>query len=123
MQTRLQLHTNKPRNTQQSKGMLVQALLLEHNVRFGDPECQGLMSRLDSDLLPALLAACRGGLQDVTLSWSDQVHPFHGLCFPFIAFAPFRPVACFSGGSQRGGSFFLIFHAEREYVQVVSPLA
>eukprot|EP00208_Stichococcus_sp_RCC1054_P007238 CAMPEP_0206143182 /NCGR_PEP_ID=MMETSP1473-20131121/19571_1 /ASSEMBLY_ACC=CAM_ASM_001109 /TAXON_ID=1461547 /ORGANISM="Stichococcus sp, Strain RCC1054" /LENGTH=481 /DNA_ID=CAMNT_0053538475 /DNA_START=268 /DNA_END=1714 /DNA_ORIENTATION=- len=48
------------------------ALLLEHNVRFGDPECQGLMSRLDSDLLPALLAACRGGLQDVTLSWSDQ---------------------------------------------------
>lgn len=31
-----------------------QALLLEHNVRFGDPECQGLLSLLDSDLLPAL---------------------------------------------------------------------
>jgi phosphoribosylamine-glycine ligase len=32
----------------------VQALLLEHNVRFGDPECQGLLSRLHSDLLPVL---------------------------------------------------------------------
>ncbi len=36
-----------------------QALLLEHNVRFGDPECQGLLSRLDSDLLPALQARFR----------------------------------------------------------------
>jgi hypothetical protein len=31
------------------------AKLLEHNVRFGDPECQGLMARLDSDLLAALM--------------------------------------------------------------------
>jgi phosphoribosylamine-glycine ligase len=37
----------------------VQALLLEHNVRFGDPECQGLLSRLDSDLLPVLQARAR----------------------------------------------------------------
>jgi hypothetical protein len=39
-----------------------QAKLLEHNVRFGDPECQGLMMRLDSDLLEALLMACDGKL-------------------------------------------------------------
>jgi phosphoribosylamine--glycine ligase len=32
--------------------------LIEFNVRFGDPECQALMLRLRSDLLPALLAAC-----------------------------------------------------------------
>jgi len=32
-----------------------QANLLEHNVRFGDPECQGLMARLDSDLVEALI--------------------------------------------------------------------
>ena len=25
----------------------LQAMLLEHNVRFGDPECQGLMARLE----------------------------------------------------------------------------
>lgn len=47
------------------------AKLLEHNVRFGDPECQGLMIRMDSDLLPALLAACQGNLQDVSVSWKD----------------------------------------------------
>lgn len=48
------------------------AMLLEHNVRFGDPECQCLMTRLDSDLLPVLLAACGGTLSDTKLSWSDK---------------------------------------------------
>ena len=46
----------------------VQATLLEHNVRFGDPECQSLMVRLQSDLLESLLAQCRG--EDVKLDWS-----------------------------------------------------
>ena len=32
--------------------------LLEYNVRFGDPECQVLMMRLRSDIVPALVAAC-----------------------------------------------------------------
>lgn len=49
-----------------------QAKLLEHNVRFGDPECQGLMLRLESDLLEALLAACSGKLADVQLAWSSD---------------------------------------------------
>ncbi len=39
------------------------ASLIEFNVRFGDPECQALMARLQSDLLPALLAACDGELR------------------------------------------------------------
>ena len=43
--------------------------LLEFNVRFGDPECQALMLRLKSDLLPALLAASQGGLKDFELRW------------------------------------------------------
>ena len=43
--------------------------LLEFNVRFGDPECQALMLRLKSDLLPALLAAAQGGLKDFDLHW------------------------------------------------------
>ena len=49
------------------------ARLLEHNVRFGDPECQVLMMRLESDLLEVLLAACEGRLADVALRWSPQV--------------------------------------------------
>ena len=36
--------------------------LVEFNVRFGDPECQVLLSRLRSDLLPALQAVCDGEL-------------------------------------------------------------
>jgi phosphoribosylamine--glycine ligase len=46
--------------------------LLEFNVRFGDPECQALMMRLQSDLVPALLAARDGVLDRVDLRWYDQ---------------------------------------------------
>ncbi|XP_027365497.1 phosphoribosylamine--glycine ligase isoform X2 [Abrus precatorius] len=44
--------------------------LIEYNVRFGDPECQVLMVRLESDLAQVLLAACRGELIGVSLNWS-----------------------------------------------------
>ncbi|XP_058089070.1 phosphoribosylamine--glycine ligase-like [Magnolia sinica] len=44
--------------------------LIEYNVRFGDPECQVLMVRLESDLAQVLLAACRGELGQVSLNWS-----------------------------------------------------
>ncbi|KAL3689356.1 hypothetical protein R1sor_015665 [Riccia sorocarpa] len=46
--------------------------LLEYNVRFGDPECQVLMMRLQSDLVQLLLAACKGQLKGVELKWSDE---------------------------------------------------
>jgi len=47
--------------------------LIEYNVRFGDPECQVLMMRLTSDLLPLLLATARGTLDRETAAWSDDV--------------------------------------------------
>ncbi len=50
----------------------VQARLLEHNVRFGDPECQCLMMRLQSDLLEVLLAAANGQLSGTQLQWSPD---------------------------------------------------
>jgi phosphoribosylamine--glycine ligase len=46
--------------------------LLEYNVRFGDPECQVLMMRLRSDIVPALVAACDGTLDTFDLRWSDE---------------------------------------------------
>ncbi|WP_282607518.1 phosphoribosylamine--glycine ligase [Pelagibius sp. Alg239-R121] len=46
--------------------------LIEYNVRFGDPECQVLMLRLQSDLLPALIAACDGNIDQVKLQWHDE---------------------------------------------------
>jgi phosphoribosylamine--glycine ligase len=46
--------------------------LLEYNVRFGDPECQVLMMRLRSDIVPALVAACDGMLESFDLRWTDD---------------------------------------------------
>ncbi len=46
--------------------------LLEYNVRFGDPECQALMVRLASDLLPALIASADGVLDMFDLRWHDD---------------------------------------------------
>ena len=46
--------------------------LIEYNVRFGDPECQVLMLRLMSDLVPALIAARDGQLKNFDLRWYDE---------------------------------------------------
>jgi phosphoribosylamine---glycine ligase len=46
--------------------------LIEYNVRFGDPECQVLMLRLMSDLVPAMLAACDGQLHNFDLRWYPE---------------------------------------------------
>jgi phosphoribosylamine---glycine ligase len=46
--------------------------LIEYNVRFGDPECQALLPRLKSDLLPALIAARDGVLGDFDLRWREE---------------------------------------------------
>jgi phosphoribosylamine--glycine ligase len=46
--------------------------LFEYNVRFGDPECQVLMLRMMSDLVPALLASCDGQLRNFDLRWFPE---------------------------------------------------
>jgi phosphoribosylamine--glycine ligase len=43
--------------------------LFEYNVRFGDPECQVLMLRMMSDIVPAFLASCDGQLRNFDLRW------------------------------------------------------
>jgi phosphoribosylamine--glycine ligase len=40
--------------------------VLEYNVRFGDPECQPLIMRLESDLAELLLAAVDGKLDEIS---------------------------------------------------------
>ena len=46
--------------------------LVEYNARFGDPECQVLMRRLQSDIVPALEASAIGSVKDMTLDWHDD---------------------------------------------------
>ena len=43
--------------------------LLEYNIRFGDPECQVLMRRMTSDIVPILRAAAEGRLGEVGADW------------------------------------------------------
>ncbi|MEX0297642.1 MAG: phosphoribosylamine--glycine ligase [Kordiimonas sp.] len=47
--------------------------LIEYNCRFGDPECQVLMSRMTSDIVPLLAAAANGELDGLEIDWSDSV--------------------------------------------------
>ncbi len=46
--------------------------LIEYNVRFGDPECQVILMRLMSDLLPALIASSDGVLSSFDLRWYEE---------------------------------------------------
>jgi phosphoribosylamine--glycine ligase len=45
---------------------------LEFNARFGDPECQPLLMRLKSDIVPVLLAVAKGDLSGIALEWHDK---------------------------------------------------
>ena len=45
--------------------------LIEYNVRFGDPETQAMMMRLDSDLLELIVATVEGRLGSAAPKWSD----------------------------------------------------
>jgi phosphoribosylamine---glycine ligase len=46
--------------------------LFEYNVRFGDPECQVLMLRMMSDIIPAMLASCDGQLKNFDVRWFPE---------------------------------------------------
>jgi phosphoribosylamine--glycine ligase len=49
-----------------------QPSVIEFNARFGDPECQVILPRLESDLLELLLGAVEGKLETVKPVWSDE---------------------------------------------------
>ena len=46
--------------------------LIEYNVRMGDPECQTILPKLETDLLDIFLACCDENLKDINLEWSDK---------------------------------------------------
>ena len=49
-----------------------QVKTLEFNARFGDPECQPLLMRMKSDIVPVLLAVANGDLTGLELEWHDK---------------------------------------------------
>ena len=46
--------------------------LLEYNARFGDPETQVVLPRLESDLAEVMLAVAEGRPDDIELTWADK---------------------------------------------------
>ena len=46
--------------------------LIEYNVRMGDPECQTILPKLDSDLLDIFLTCCDGNLKESKISWNNK---------------------------------------------------
>ena len=80
--------------------------LVEYNVRFGDPECQALMLRLDSDLLELMLACAKGALAEA------QPPEFAGEAALVVVMAakgyPGTPKkgGTISGLDQKGAKFF-----------------
>ena len=46
--------------------------LIEYNVRMGDPECQTILPRLQTDISDIFLACCEEKLNDVNIKWSPK---------------------------------------------------
>ncbi|MBU2137040.1 MAG: phosphoribosylamine--glycine ligase, partial [Alphaproteobacteria bacterium] len=85
--------------------------LVEFNVRFGDPECQVLMLRLESDLVPYLMACAKGELDRLPAPvWREE----SAVCVVLAAQGyPDAPVtgAVITGAEADLGADVAIFHA------------
>ena len=46
--------------------------LIEYNVRMGDPECQTILPRLNSNLLDILMACCDEKLHEIEIKWHNK---------------------------------------------------
>ena len=85
--------------------------LVEFNVRFGDPECQTLMLRLESDLVPYLAGAANGTLVDLPAPvWRDEAAICVVLAAEGYPEAP-RPGGVIEGAEADFGPDVVVFHA------------
>jgi phosphoribosylamine--glycine ligase len=85
--------------------------LVEFNARFGDPECQVLMLRLKSDLVPLLYAAATGTLDQ---AYVPEWHKEAAICVVLAAKGyPESPKAgsVIRGAEQHFGEGVEVFHA------------
>lgn len=83
--------------------------VVEYNARFGDPECQAVLSLLESDLLDILLACREGTLDTLDIRWRDEA-----ACCLVLASGGY-PLAYQKGypitGLDEAGQTATVFHA------------
>ena len=83
--------------------------VVEYNARFGDPECQVVLSLLDSDLMDILQACVDGTLDQVDIRWKDGA-----ACVVVLASGGY-PTAYEKGfpisGLEKAGETAVVFHA------------
>jgi phosphoribosylamine--glycine ligase len=85
--------------------------LVEFNARFGDPECQVLMMRLESDLVPYLHAAATGTLKGLPPPvWRDEAAICVVLAAPGYPDAP-QKGSVIAGTERDLGEGVEVFHA------------
>ena len=46
--------------------------LIEYNVRMGDPECQTILPKLETDLMEVLLSCCEKKLNKIDIQWNEK---------------------------------------------------
>jgi len=102
--------------------------VIEFNNRFGDPETQSILPRMENDLLEVLLAVCDNRLSEITLSWS----PKSAVCV--VLAAPGYPGSYEKGLPISGLDFFvdgnytgeaitdvMVFHAGTAFAEDFNP--
>ena len=99
------------------KGVLYFGLMLtpagpkvvEYNARFGDPECQAVLSLLDSDLLDIMLACREGTLDRLDIRWKQEA-----ACCLVLASGGYPleyKKGCPISGLDEAGRTAMVFHA------------
>ena len=85
--------------------------VLEFNCRFGDPETQVVLPRIEGDILPAFMACVDGTLTDDLLTWRDEACVCVVMAaggYP-AAYAKGQPIAGLDDVDQ--GTSRMVFHA------------
>ncbi|MBI2027773.1 MAG: phosphoribosylamine--glycine ligase [Deltaproteobacteria bacterium] len=83
--------------------------VLEFNVRFGDPETQALMLRLDSDLIEVILSCLKGEISQFHLEWKNEA----ALCVVMVSngYPDHYKKGFTISGLEKLGSEHVVFHA------------
>ncbi len=89
--------------------------VLEYNCRFGDPEAQPILMRLESDLFELLKATAEGKLKDVEVTWKDET----SICIVLASKGypgPYEKGTVIKGlDSCKGRDDAVIFHAGTKF--------